>query len=95
MKQSGYKAAEGEHHEPNLSIISQEIEKLLERRGHGKTICPSEVARQIDDQYWRDYLEDVHHAVVFMVEKGLIRITQKGKEVDPLKRKGAYRIKKV
>lgn len=77
------------------SVIFKEIETLLATRGRGKTICPSEVARRLDSEHWRDHLKDVHDVVDIMIKNGLIMITQKGKETDPSKRKGAYRIKKI
>ena len=77
------------------SLISREIQLMLDLRGNGKTICPSEVARKLDNRSWRDYMENVHEVVIAMVEAGSIIITQKGKPVDPLTRKGAYRIRKI
>ena len=76
-------------------LISSEIQLMLDLRGNGKIICPSEVARKLDSTSWRDHMENVHEVVISMVEAGMVIITQKGKPVDPLTRKGAYRIKKI
>jgi hypothetical protein len=65
---------------------------LLERRGVGKTICPSEAARVLaaDTDDWRSHIESVHMAVDAMLESGAITLTWKGKKQG--QRRGAYRI---
>ena len=68
---------------------------MLDLRGNGKTICPSEVARKLDNICWRDHMENVHEVVIAMVEAGLIITIQKGEPVDPRMRKGVYRIRQI
>lgn len=65
---------------------------LIEKRGAGKTICPSEAARAISGSQadWRAYMDEVHDAVDQLLAKGLIRVSWKGEELD--QRRGAYRI---
>ena len=74
--------------------ISNKIMDLLDKIDDGKTICPSEVARSLSPEHWRDWMPSVHRAANEMVNSGSIIITQKGIPVSPNNRKGAYRIKK-
>ncbi|MEM1053788.1 MAG: DUF3253 domain-containing protein [Pseudomonadota bacterium] len=68
------------------------ILKLLESRGVGKAICPSEAARVLSggDGDWRDHMDDVHASVDAMLTKHTIRLSWKGEELN--QRRGAYRI---
>ncbi len=65
---------------------------LLARRGEGKSICPSEAAKEIAQptEDWRAHMSDIHQAVDAMVEAGSITLSWKGKPVD--QRRGPYRI---
>jgi Protein of unknown function (DUF3253) len=71
---------------------------LLEQRGPGKTICPSEVARHVDSsakpEGWRSLMEPVRNAAQRLVAAGEIEITQRGRAVDPAQAKGAIRLRK-
>lgn len=68
------------------------ISKLLDQRGAGKTVCPSEAAKHLarGGENWREYMAQVHKAVDTMVEAGSITLTWKGEMVD--RRRGPYRI---
>lgn len=68
------------------------IEKLLQRDA-GKTICPSEVARALFPDNWRDEMEHVRTVAKSLVKEGKIVITQEGEVVDPDNFKGAIRLK--
>jgi hypothetical protein len=67
---------------------------LLDQRGPGKTICPSEVAKAItatlDAVNWRAAMPTVHMAVDAMVAEGLVRLSWHGKAMAV--RSGHYRI---
>lgn len=65
---------------------------LLQCRGPGKTICPSEAARALADADgdWRAHMESVHTCVDALLEEGAITISWKGKQLG--QRSGAYRI---
>jgi hypothetical protein len=62
---------------------------LLARRAPGATICPSEVARAIA-QDWRGAMPLVHTAVDGLVSDGLVRLSWKGQALEA--RSGPYRI---
>lgn len=68
------------------------IEKLL-KRDPGKTICPSEIARDLFPDNWRDEMENVRKAAKVLVKEGKLSITQAGQEVDPDHFKGAIRLR--
>ena len=73
--------------------ISDEILEMLMRRDAGKTICPSEVARALFPDNWRDEMENVRLVAKELVKSGKIVITQAGQEVDPDDFKGAIRLR--
>lgn len=67
---------------------------LLQRRGAGATICPSEAARETAGAGdWRELMEPARRAARRLVAGGLVEILQKGKVVDPSKFRGPIRIR--
>ena len=64
--------------------IETVIFEICHKRGVGKTICPSEVARAIagQDGDWRSLMDDVRAVGAKMSNNGQIEITQKGQPVD-------------
>lgn len=73
------------------------ILKLLDARGAGKTICPSEAARVVaasdKREKWEPLMEPALAAARRLVAEGKIVITQRGVVVDPLKAKGPIRLR--
>ena len=65
---------------------------LLQRRAPGATICPSEVARLIAED-WRSAMPEVHDAIDELVGDGQIRLSWKGQLLET--RSGPYRIRRV
>ena len=76
---------------PQDSYEAQILE-LLNRRGAGKTICPSEVLPEGQKQN-KVLMEQVRSAARRLVAEGKIAILQKGVTVDPSTAKGPIRIK--
>jgi hypothetical protein len=78
------------------SAIDARIEALLldlvDARGAGKTICPSEVARALRPDDWRAWMERVRQAARRLVARGELAIYQRGHVVDPDHARGAIRI---
>ncbi|HXH16027.1 MAG TPA: DUF3253 domain-containing protein [Sphingomonas sp.] len=64
---------------------------LLEQRAPGATICPSEVARSIAED-WRSAMPAVREAIDELVSDGLIRLSWKGQLLGT--RSGPYRIRR-
>ncbi|MDJ0362671.1 DUF3253 domain-containing protein [Rhodococcus sp. H29-C3] len=73
--------------------IEQKIRELLDARARDATICPSDVARAMSDNDWRDLMEPVRKAARRLVDAGEVEITQKGSVVDPSTAKGPIRIR--
>lgn len=69
------------------------ILELLARRAEGKTICPSEAARALHPDDWRDHMEDVRQVAYAMADAGELEVTQKGEVVDGRTARGAIRLR--
>ncbi len=72
----------------------QRIDELLAARARTSSICPSEVARSIAPDDWRDLMEPARRAARRMVARGEVEITQGGSVVDPSTAKGPIRIRR-
>ncbi len=70
------------------------VESLLDARGAGKTLCPSEVARSVAPQDWRPLMEPVRRAARRLVAEGKLEICQGGRAVDPSTAKGPIRLRR-
>jgi len=72
--------------------LERAIEELLAARANGATICPSEAARRVADE-WRELMEPARQAARRLVARGVVEITQRGAVVDPSTAKGAIRVR--
>ena len=81
-----------------MTDIDRELETaiadLLDARGAGKTICPSEAARRVDPQDWRPLMEPARRAAGRLVEAGEVEMTQRGQVVDPATVRGPVRLRR-
>ncbi|KIF03283.1 S-adenosylmethionine tRNA ribosyltransferase [Streptomyces sp. RSD-27] len=78
--------------------LEQVILDLLDRRGHGASICPSDAARAAyagGDDGWRTLMEPVRRAARRLVTEGAVEITQGGRPVEPAKARGPVRIRRT
>jgi hypothetical protein len=73
--------------------LDQALKSLLTERGVHKTVCPSEVARAVGGDQWRDLMEPARAAARRSVARGDAVITQHGQVVDPSTAKGPIRIR--
>jgi DNA polymerase III delta prime subunit len=76
-----------------LKTIHQTILAMATERGPNKTICPSEVAREMFPENWRKHMEEIRQVAVELHQQGKVSITQKGEPVDVNYIKGPIRIK--
>ena len=80
-----------------VSKVDTELEvailSLLSERDVGATICPSEAARLVDGDDWRDLMEPSRRAARRLVSTQMIDITQNGRVVDPSTAKGPIRLR--
>ncbi|WP_204360329.1 DUF3253 domain-containing protein [Kocuria sp. BT304] len=67
------------------------IRALLRHRA-GKTICPSDVARTLGGEQWRDLMPQIRDVAGDMAGVGEITVTQKGETVDPCTARGPIRL---
>jgi len=74
--------------------LSETILDLLSARAAGATICPSEAARKVGGEEWRDLMEPARRAARRLVADGEVEITQRGAVVDPSTAKGPIRIRR-
>lgn len=75
------------------------ILELLNQRGLGKSICPSEAAKlvggTVNRRDWEVLMEPAREAARQLAKSGKIAVTQKGKPIDPAKAKGPIRLQLV
>jgi len=72
--------------------IEAAILALVDARGPGKSICPSEAAREAFPEDWNSRMRAVRASAVHLARQGRIVILRKGKPVDPEDFKGVYRL---
>jgi hypothetical protein len=68
---------------------------LLSMRQREATICPSEAARLVGGEQWREQMEPARAAARRLVVAGDVQILQGSKVVDPSTAKGPIRIRRV
>jgi hypothetical protein len=71
--------------------IAREILARTAARGASRTLCPSEVARALADD-WRPLMPAVREVAAELAEAGRIVVTQKGRAVDPRTARGPVRL---
>ena len=80
---------------PPTAVLASAILRLLDERGNGKTICPSEVARAVADSdvrsKWEPLMQPVRDAALNLAAAGEIVIKQRGHIVDGHTAKGPVR----
>jgi len=72
--------------------IERTITGLLDERAEGRTICPSEAARALAED-WRPLMQPVRDAAARMADDGRLEVTQKGEVVDARAARGAIRLR--
>jgi Protein of unknown function (DUF3253) len=80
---------------PVDGALETAILALLTARAPAATICPSEAARRVDPQGWRELLEPTRMAARRLVADGEVQIVQGGRVVDPSTAKGPIRIRRT
>lgn len=75
--------------------IATTILSTATHRGAEKSTCPSEIARMLFPNGWREHMKDVLNVAIDLHKKGNVVITQKGVPVDVKSFKGPVRIKIV
>ena len=70
------------------------IRDLLDRRGAGATICPSDVARALasGESQWRALMPEVRRVATALADAGSLRVSAHGEDVDALAARGPIRL---
>lgn len=78
---------------PVDSQLEWTILELLGNRARGATICPSEAARAIAPEGWRELMERTRNAARRLAAAGHLDVCQKGLPVDPSTARGPIRLR--
>jgi hypothetical protein len=73
--------------------LERAIEELLGARAPGATICPSEAARAVDPEGWRELMSAARAAAGRLAAAGAV--TQRGAVVDVATARGPVRVRRV
>ncbi len=73
--------------------VASRIVEMLSARARGATVCPSEVARALGEEGWRERMEPVREAARRLVQQGVLDIVQGGRVVDPSTARGPIRLR--
>ncbi|MFJ6001625.1 DUF3253 domain-containing protein [Arthrobacter sp. NPDC092385] len=75
-------------------LLRTEILRIAEQRGSDKTLCPSDAARSIGGEGWRDLMPAARRIAFELAGEGRVDVTQHGDRVEPDAR-GPIRIRWV
>ena len=79
----------------SVPAAEKAILDLLEARDPDATICPSEAARALDNERFRELMGTVREAASNLVSEGQIEVTQGGKPVDLASVRGPIRLRRL
>ena len=79
----------------SVPAAEKAILDLLGARDPDATICPSEAARALDDQHFRELMGTVREAAANLVAAGRIEVTQRGEPVDLASARGPIRLRRT
>jgi hypothetical protein len=68
---------------PMTQRLEAAIRALAEHRGTDSSTCPSDAARAVGGENWRDLMPDAREVARSLAKAGEVEITQGGNAVDP------------
>jgi hypothetical protein len=74
--------------------LEKAILELLAQRAPTSTICPSDAARAVGGEQWRELMDDARAAASRLVADEKVDITQGGAVVDMATARGPIRIRR-
>ncbi|MCW2582283.1 MAG: uncharacterized protein JWQ53_1073 [Klenkia sp.] len=74
--------------------LEQAIGELLDARAATSSICPSDAARAVGDDDWRDLMPAARAAAGRLAAAGEVQVTQKGVVVDVTTARGPVRVRR-
>lgn len=81
---------------PSRERVRAAIRALTEHRGPRSSICPSDAARAVGGEAWRDLMADAQEAARELANDGAVELTQRGRVLDPeAEWRGPIRIRSV
>ena len=79
---------------PSDLQIEAALLAIVSARGPGASACPSEVARKLRPQAWRELLPSIRRVAAALAQRGSLEITQGGLVVMPIEPfKGPIRLR--
>lgn len=74
--------------------LERTIGELLDQRRPEASICPSEAARTVDPEGWRDLMPAARDAAGRLAAAGEVEVTQGGAVVDVARARGPVRVRR-
>ena len=74
--------------------LERTIDALLDRRRRDASICPSEAARAVDPDGWRELMPAARAAAGRLAAAGAVEVTQGGAVVDVVTARGPVRVRR-
>ncbi len=68
---------------PIRQQLKSSLRALAEHRGPDRSTCPSDAARAVGGDNWRDLMADTREVARELAKSGHVDITQRGKILDP------------
>jgi hypothetical protein len=75
--------------------LQRTIGELLDQRHPDASICPSEAARAVDPEGWRDLMPAARAAAGRLAAAGEVEVTQGGAVVDVATARGPLRVRRA
>jgi hypothetical protein len=74
--------------------LERAIEELLAERRPDASICPSEAARAVDPEGWRELMPEARAAAGRLAAAGEVEVTRGGEVVDVASARGPVRVRR-
>ena len=74
--------------------LERTIGELLDQRRPEVSVCPSEAARAVDPEGWRELMPAARAAAGRLAAAGAVQVTQQGEVVDVATARGPVRIRR-
>lgn len=68
---------------PMRERLEAAMKALAAHRGRTSSTCPSDVARSVGGDRWRELMDDARQTARRLAVAGVVEITQRGSVVDP------------